>query len=101
MGDIKYANVVFERDNIDTIVPIEYIRETKSDKDHIVPLDDTNFNPHHLYYTRWYYCGKKGIKCIKKHTHDYKTHGAKIYHLGGRTVNICLINFTYLNVTER
>lgn len=83
MVAIKLAEVVFLQDKVKKIIPTNYLLYNRNDKQAINPENDQDFEGDHIYYARWYYCGKRGSKCDGKHVHRFNYYKAKVFHLGG------------------
>lgn len=80
---MQLAEVVYLDDRLIKIIPVAYIRYNRNDDNPIKPINDNDFESEHVYFARWYHCGKNGSKCDEQHVHDYNTFKAKIFHLGG------------------
>lgn len=79
----NFASVIFLKDKVKQIVPIEFIKTSKEKDKFFDPQHLQDYDEEKTYYVKWFFCGTRGSVCGLQHKHEYAYYAASIYCLSG------------------
>lgn len=92
---IQFAEVRLVTDQLDALVPIDYIFIGKKLEQPFNPLNRNDFRSDFKYRCKCFYCGEMGVCDIEEdHTHDFLHHRVYVHRLGCK---FCLKNLHDFN----
>lgn len=91
---VNFARVIFSKDKVKKIVPIEFIKASKKKNSFYDPQHILDYDEKKMYYVKWFSCGNQGSTCQLNHSHPYEYYAAFIDCLSGKlsilnTIEIC------------